>query len=93
MLRKMLNRDQIREEVQQRLLLSGDSLSGMAKVSVPMPKPHSLDVQARNWDMKELGQPEGDAYVRQVVDQARKEFLLSDARERDEILGNSFAHR
>jgi hypothetical protein len=26
------------------------------------------------------------------VDEARKEFLLSDAAERDEIMGDSFAH-
>jgi hypothetical protein len=31
-------------------------------------------------------------YVPRVIEEARKEFLLSDAAERDEIPGDSFAH-
>jgi hypothetical protein len=91
--KKVLNREQIRREVQHRLLLSLPALASTAAVvAVPLPRPHSLDVHARNWDMDELRHPECAAYVRKVVDEARKDFFLSDARERDEILGDAFAH-
>ncbi|WP_035546079.1 hypothetical protein [Burkholderia sp. 9120] len=92
MSKKFLSREQIRQQVQQRLQPSPTRLTGLPEIAIPLPKPHSLDVHARNWDMKELGGTGYGGYVRKVVDEARKEFFLSDAADRDEILGDSFAH-
>jgi phosphoketolase len=92
MSKKVLNREQIRQEVQQRLKAGPFTLTGLAEIAVPMPKSHSLDVQARNWDMEEFGNTGYGGYVRKVVEEARKAFFLSDAAERDEMLGESFAH-
>ena len=92
MSKKFLSREQIRQQVQQRLQPSPTRLTGLPEIAIPMPKPHSLDVHARNWDMEEFGGTGYGGYVRKFVDEARKEFFLSDAAERDEILGDSFAH-
>jgi hypothetical protein len=59
---------------------------------LPLPKAHAPDAEARNWDIETVGRAGYSAYVRHVVDEARKEFLLSDAAERDEIIADSFAH-
>jgi hypothetical protein len=92
MSKKVLSREQIRQEVQQRLQPGALALTGLAAIAIPMPKSHSRDVHARNWDMEEFGSTGYGVYVRKVVDEARKEFFLSDAADRDEILGDSFAH-
>ncbi|EIF33188.1 hypothetical protein BCh11DRAFT_00953 [Burkholderia sp. Ch1-1] len=92
MSKKVLSREQIRQEVQQRLLRGPSTPAGLAGIAIPMPKSHSLDVHARNWDMEEFGGAGYGEYVRKVVDEARKEFLLSDSAERDELLGDSLAH-
>jgi hypothetical protein len=92
MSKKFLSREQIRQRVQQRLQPSPTTLTGLAENAVPMPKPHSLDAHSRNWDMEEFGGTGYGGYVRKVVDEARKEFFLSDAAEREEILGDSLAH-
>jgi len=47
---------------------------------------------ARNWDIEAENHPGYERYVRRVVDEARKEFFISDATDRDENLGDSFAH-
>ncbi|OXC79362.1 hypothetical protein BSU04_06700 [Caballeronia sordidicola] len=42
--------------------------------------------------MKHDDQDQHNDYIRHVIDEARRDFLLSDSAERDEILGDSFAH-
>lgn len=91
MSKKILTAEQIREEVHRRIY-DGSFAHDRLPIRVPFPTAHSVDAQERNWDMKEDDHGERGQYFRRVVDAARHEFLLSDAAERDEILGDSFAH-
>jgi hypothetical protein len=84
--------EQIREEVLRRLIQGAAVPGEHSEMSVPLPIAHSPDAEERNWDMKhEVHDPHND-YVRRVINEARRDFLLSDSAERDEILGDSFAH-
>jgi hypothetical protein len=89
---KVLSAEQIRQEVHRRILLNPPASGYPGEVSVPMPTAHPVDAEARNWDMEAPGHAGYGVYVRRVIEEARKEFLLSDAAERDEILGDTFAH-
>ena len=92
MFKKVLNAEQIQQEVHRRVLLKPPASGYPWEVSLPLPKAHAPDAEARNWDIETVGRAGYSAYVRRVVDEARKEFLLSDASERDEIMADSFAH-
>ncbi|SAL06357.1 hypothetical protein AWB81_07550 [Caballeronia arationis] len=86
--------EQIREEVHMRIHQEKPTGEGRAETSVPLPKAHPVDAEARNWDMEASGQgKEHDAYVRRVIEEARKEFFLSDAADHDEQIGHSIARR
>ena len=91
--RKVFSAEQIQQEVHKRLLLKAPASGYPGEVCVPLPKGHAPDAETRNWDMEAVGHAGYAAYVRHVVEEARKEFLLSDAAERDEIMADSFAHR
>ncbi|MFL9996913.1 hypothetical protein PQR34_37840 [Paraburkholderia sediminicola] len=92
MFKKVLNAEQIQQEVHRRVLLKPPASGYPWEVSLSLPKAHAPDAEARNWDIETVGRAGYSAYVRHVVDEARKEFLLSDAAERDEIIADSFAH-
>ncbi|MFK4443615.1 hypothetical protein ABH944_003993 [Caballeronia udeis] len=90
--KQVFTAEEIRQEVLRRLI-QGDSVAGgYPELSVPLPMPHSPDAEERNWDMKQEDHGKHNDYVRRVIEEARRDFLLSDSAERDEILGNSFAH-
>ncbi|WP_213765331.1 hypothetical protein [Caballeronia sp. dw_19] len=84
--------EQIRQEVLGRLNQRAPVPGEHSETSVPLPIAHLPDAEERNWDMKHEGQDPRTGYVRRVIDEARRDFLLSDSAERDEILGDSFAH-
>ncbi|AOI95227.1 MULTISPECIES: hypothetical protein [Burkholderia] len=90
MAKTLLTAEQIRDEVSKRV--RDGSGNDPMQVSIPLPKPHPTDAEERNWDMETVGQPGHDAYVRRVIEDARREFLLSDEAERDEAFGDSIAH-
>lgn len=92
--RKVLSADEIRQEVEHRILSLPDRPAAVvtADISIPLPRAHPLDPEKRNWDMEEIGHVGRDAYVRRVVEEARKEFLLSDVAEHDHALGDSITH-
>ena len=90
--KKVLGAQQIRQEVHERILRDQPAFGDQARVSLPLPKAHLVDDMARNWDMEEQGHAGYGSYVRRVVDEARKEFFLSDAADHDEVLGDSLAH-
>jgi len=88
----VLTAEQIRQEVHKRLLQGQSGAGDRIGISIPLPRGHPVDADERNWDMDEPGHPGYDAYVRRVIEEARREFFLSDAAERDETIGDSFAH-
>jgi len=90
--KKVLGAEQIRQEVHQRILRDQPSFGDQVGVTLSLPKAHLVDDMARNWDMEEQGHAGYGAYVRRVVDEARKEFFLSDAADHNETLGDSLAH-
>jgi hypothetical protein len=90
--KKVLSAEQIRQEVCKRILLDQPASGDRVKISLPLPKAHRVDDMARNWDMEEQGHAGDSSYIRRVVEEARKEFFLSDAADRDEIMGDSLAH-
>jgi len=90
--KKVFSAEQIRQELHKRIRLDSAAPGDPAGISLPLPKAHPVDDQARNWDIEEPGHAGNGAYIRRVVDEARKEFLLSDAAEHDEIMGDSLAH-
>ena len=90
--KKVLGAEQIRQEVHKRILRDQPEFGDQMGVSLPLPKAHLVDDMARNWDMEEQGHAGYGSYVRRVVDEARKEFFLSDAADHDEVLGDSLAH-
>ncbi|MFM0140531.1 hypothetical protein [Caballeronia grimmiae] len=92
--KKVLTADEIRDEVRQRILRVRDRpvSEDRANISIPLPKAHPVDAEKRNWDMEEIGHVGYDAYVRRVVEEARKEFLLSDVAEHDHVIGDSITH-
>jgi len=92
MSKKVLDAEQIRHEVHKRICNELPAILKQAESSLPMPKPHVMDDMARNWDIEAENHPGYERYVRRVVDEARKEFFISDATDRDENLGDSFAH-
>jgi hypothetical protein len=91
MTKKVLSAGQIRELVLSRIHKERYVGGDRSEILVPLPTAHSVDAEQRNWDMKDEHHDDG-GYVRKVIEEARREFLLSDAAERDEIIGNSFAH-
>jgi hypothetical protein len=90
--KKVLSAEQIRQEVHKRILLDPPAAGDRARISLPLPKAHPVDDMARNWDMEEQGHAGHSSYIRRVVEEARKEFFLSDAADHDEIMGDSLAH-
>jgi hypothetical protein len=84
--------DQIRQEVLRRLIQGAPVPGEHTEMSVALPIAHSPDAEGRNWDMKDEDYDQRNDYVRRVINEARRDFLLSDCAERDEILGDSFAH-
>lgn len=92
--KNVLTADEIREEVRQRIIRLRDRPVAVdtAEMPIPLPKAHPLDAEMRNWDMEEIGHIGYDAYVRRVVEEARKEFLLSDVAEHDHVVGDSIPH-
>jgi hypothetical protein len=91
MSKRVFTAEQIRQEVDRRLrepLAPGDR----SEMRVSLPTAHLIDAEERNWDMKEEDHGRHDQYVRRVIEEARREFFLSDAADRDEIIGDSFAH-
>ncbi len=92
MFRKVLTAGQIQQEVHRRVLLKPPASGYPWEVSLPLPKAHAPDAEARNWVIETVGRVGYGAYGRHVVDDARKEFLLSDAAERDGIMGDFSAH-
>ena len=90
--KQVFTAEQIREEVLRRLIQGAPKTGGLSETCVPLPTAHSPDAEERNWDMKKGDHDPQDTYVRRVIEEARRDFLLSDSAERDEILGDSFAH-
>jgi hypothetical protein len=90
--KKVLSAEQIRQEVRKRILLDPPGPEERVRISLPLPKAHLVDDMARNWDMEEPGHAGYSAYIRRVVEEARKEFFLSDAADHDELMGDSLAH-
>jgi len=90
--KQVFTAEQIREEVGRRLLQEVPKPEDRSEISVPLPTAHLLDADERNWDMKYEDHDQHDKFVRRVIEEARRDFLLSDSAERDEILGDSFAH-
>jgi hypothetical protein len=90
--KQVFTAEQIREEVLRRLIQGAPAPGDGSQFFVSLPTAHSPDAEARNWDMKKEDHDPQDSYVRRVIEEARRDFLLSDSAERDEILGDSFAH-
>jgi len=90
--KKVLSAEQIRQGVRKRILLDPAATGDRVRISLPLPKAHLVDDMARNWDMEEQGHAGYSSYIRRVVEEARKEFFLSDAADHDEIMGDSLAH-
>ena len=90
--KKVLGAEQIRQEVHKRILRDYPAFGNQVGVSLPLPKAHLADDMARNWDMEKQGHAGYGSYIRRVVDEARKEFFLSDAADHNEVLGDSLAH-
>lgn len=94
MTKKVLTAEQIREEVLRRIHQANPADEEHAKRPIPLPKAHPVDAEARNWDIDESGDGKAhDAYVRRVIEEARKEYFLSDAADHDESIGDSIARR
>lgn len=92
MTKTVLTAEQIREEVRKRIEQAKPAGEDQVEIPVPLPKAHPVDADARNWDMEESAHgKEHDAYVRRVIEEARKEYFLSDAADHDEKVGNSIA--
>ena len=92
MAKSVLTAEQIREEVGKRI--HQPKPAGEQQVDVPLPTAHPVDAEGRNWDMEVSGHgKEHDAYVRKVIEEARREFFLSDAADHDEKMGDSIARR
>ena len=92
MSKQVFTAEQIREEVLRRLIQGAPTPGDGSQIIVSLPTAHSPDAEERNWDMKKEDHDPQDSYVRRVIEEARRDFLLSDSAERDEILGDSFAH-
>ena len=90
--KQVITAEQIRQEVLRRLIQGTPVPGDHLEKSVSLPIAHSPDAEKRNWDMKHDDQDQHNDYIRHVIDEARRDFLLSDSAERDEILGDSFAH-
>ena len=84
--------EQIREEVLRRLNQSIPGSGNSSEIFVPLPISHLPDADHRNWDMPKNSHDPQDSYVRRVIEEARRDFLLSDSAERDERLGIFIAH-
>jgi hypothetical protein len=84
--KQIFTAEQIRQEVLRRLIQGAPVPGEHSEIA------HSPDAEERNWDMKHEDHDRHNDYVRRVIDEARRDFLLSDSAERDEILGDSFAH-
>jgi len=82
----VLSAEEIRGEIQKRLLLKPYVSGDWSALSVPLPEGHALDVEARNWDMTDI--PSGGD-VRSVVEQARHEILLADSDALNDIAGDA----
>ncbi|MGF6813002.1 hypothetical protein OKW30_008219 [Paraburkholderia sp. Clong3] len=93
MAKKVLTAEQIREEVRRRIHQDKPAGEDRVEIPVPLPKVHAVDAETRNWNMESIGHAGHDAYVRRVIEEARREFFLSDAAEHDEKLGDSIARR
>ena len=72
----VITAEQIRQEVHKRILRGQLGAGNQVTISIPLPRGHSLDADDRNWDMDEPGHPGYDAYVRRVIEDARREFFL-----------------
>lgn len=82
----VLSAEEIRGEVQKRLLMKPYVSGDWSALSVPLPDGHACDAESRNWDMKDIPS-RGD--VRTVVEQARHEILLSDGHAINDTAGDS----
>jgi hypothetical protein len=71
----VLSAEEIRGEVQKRLLMKPYVSGDWSALSVPLPARHAPDAESRNWDMKDIPLR---GNVRLVVEQARREILLFD---------------
>ncbi len=91
--KQVFTAEQIRQEVLRRLIQGAPEPGEHSEMTVALPTAHSPDAEERNWDMKHEDHDQHKQYVRRVIDEARRDFFLSDSAERDEILGDSFAHR
>jgi hypothetical protein len=90
--KQVFTAEQIRQEVLRRLIQRAPGPGEHSEMTVALPTAHSLDAEERNWDMKHEDHDQNNEYVRRVIDEARRDFFLSDSAECDEILGDSFAH-
>jgi len=79
-------KEEIRGEVQKRLLMKPYVSGDWSALSVPLPESHASDAESRNWDMKEI--PSGGD-VRLVVEQARREILLSNSDTLNDMTGDA----
>lgn len=93
MSKRILTVEQIRNEVAKRIENGHPPEGDLAANSLPPPKVHPLDTAGRNWDIEETKHGTAyNAYVRHVVEEARREFYLTNAIEHDEIMGGAFTH-
>jgi len=83
---------QIHTEIKRRIRLDLPLSDQDLNQHLALPTVHPLDQEARNWDIEAPGHSGYAAYVRRVIDQARREFWLADESERDEALEHGCAH-
>lgn len=93
MTKKTCSAEQIRDEVHRRLNASREAFPNQGAMLVPLPTAHPLDAGGRNWAMNEVGDESvRDAHTWNVIEEARREFFLSDDAEHDELMGSAAMH-
>ncbi|WP_454731985.1 MULTISPECIES: hypothetical protein [Cupriavidus] len=94
MSKRVLSMEQVLQELNKRIEDNCPADACLPSLELPPPKVHPLDVAGRNWDIRETRPENGySAYVRRVVEEARREFYLTEAADHDEMIGTAFAHR
>ncbi|MFM0418840.1 hypothetical protein [Paraburkholderia aromaticivorans] len=93
MSKRVLTVEQILLEITRRIQKEQQPDGPAAAVVLPVPKAHAPDAEGRNWDIAETKQEIAyNAYVRRVVEEARREFYLTAAADHDRLIGDAFTH-
>jgi len=92
--KRYLTAEQIGQELHKRIL-GDESAFPCPKEDcyVPVPKSHPTDSHGRNWDVTPSGHDASyAASLRSIVEEARREYFLSDLADHDELVGAAFTH-